>query len=341
LNLEPVNLTQDKRLPLAKYNGAMWYFESILHKASSEDDTFLEAVRVGDLDAVRRIIEPILNETKATADSLIAKFEVSSGDNWTGREYRLMSILPWAARAVKGLGMVQPFSISGKTPPRRQQTMDEFLKDLRTASGYEPIALPSEARKALEKAKPHADEKRYTEYVRKNDIYNAWRDVQDYAQLKSYDVGPVWHGSAARGMTRFDPETVGSEFHQDEKGFFFTNKKTVADSYARNLPTGVPREEPGEVKAVYLKMDSPMIISIDYDPVGDWDERNKSIMELVRESGNDGVIIRSDPRSGGENMYVVFSPNQIKSADTVTYDDKGGIIPLGQRFNPSKSDIRW
>lgn len=40
-------------------------------------------------------------------------------------------------------------------------------------------------------------------------------------------------------------------------------------------------------------------------------------------------------------QYAVFSPEQIKSADPVTYDDEGNVIPLSERFNKSNDDIRY
>ena len=46
--------------------------------------------------------------------------------------------------------------------------------------------------------------------------------------------------------------------------------------------------------------------------------------------------------SGEQNdIYLAFGSNQIKSADPVTYDDKGNIIPLSQRFDSNKDDIRY
>jgi len=46
--------------------------------------------------------------------------------------------------------------------------------------------------------------------------------------------------------------------------------------------------------------------------------------------------------SGGENsFFVAINPSAIKSADPVTYDDSGNIIPLSQRFDSSKEDIRY
>ena len=41
------------------------------------------------------------------------------------------------------------------------------------------------------------------------------------------------------------------------------------------------------------------------------------------------------------NIILAFRSNQIKSADPVTYDDAGNVIPLSERFNEEKEDIRW
>ena len=46
--------------------------------------------------------------------------------------------------------------------------------------------------------------------------------------------------------------------------------------------------------------------------------------------------------SGEQNdIYLAFSSEQIKSADPVTYDDSGNVIPLSERFNPKQKDIRF
>ncbi|MBR6049622.1 MAG: hypothetical protein IKP68_00250, partial [Clostridia bacterium] len=39
--------------------------------------------------------------------------------------------------------------------------------------------------------------------------------------------------------------------------------------------------------------------------------------------------------------YILFDSNQVKSADPVTYDDDGNVIPLSERFNTEESDIRY
>ena len=60
--------------------------------------------------------------------------------------------------------------------------------------------------------------------------------------------------------------------------------------------------------------------------------------ELQR-MGYSGLKVQ-DSELGGTS-YVVFDPEQIKSADAVVYDDNGKVIPLSERFNAKKNDIRY
>jgi len=50
--------------------------------------------------------------------------------------------------------------------------------------------------------------------------------------------------------------------------------------------------------------------------------------------------IRVTDGMGAPINYAVFNPEQIKSADPVTYDDAGNVIPLSQRFRTTSPDIR-
>jgi hypothetical protein len=54
---------------------------------------------------------------------------------------------------------------------------------------------------------------------------------------------------------------------------------------------------------------------------------------MLRDAGYDGVF-------AGEE-FIAFEPEQIKSADPVTYDDAGNVIPLSKRFNAENKDIRY
>ena len=66
------------------------------------------------------------------------------------------------------------------------------------------------------------------------------------------------------------------------------------------------------------------------------------LREFLQEKGYDSIKYLNE-YEGEENAYsyMVFYPEQIKSADPVTYDDNGNVIPLSQRFNKENDDIRY
>ncbi len=79
-------------------------------------------------------------------------------------------------------------------------------------------------------------------------------------------------------------------------------------------------------------------------------ETNIVVAKAMASGKYDGVIVKNVLDIGAESEvaeeqtttdYVAFSPNQIKSAEAVSYDDAGNVIPLSQRFNPAKKDIRY
>ena len=55
--------------------------------------------------------------------------------------------------------------------------------------------------------------------------------------------------------------------------------------------------------------------------------------------GYDGVIYTNE--TTGKHEYVALISNQFKSADAITYDDNGNVIPLSERFNTANEDIRY
>ena len=59
---------------------------------------------------------------------------------------------------------------------------------------------------------------------------------------------------------------------------------------------------------------------------------------IILDEGGD--MVNGKPVSRGLS-YVIRNPEQIKSADAVTYDDAGNVIPLSERFNMEKKDIRY
>ena len=65
------------------------------------------------------------------------------------------------------------------------------------------------------------------------------------------------------------------------------------------------------------------------------------ITERAAMAGYTSVLFK-DIHDGGPpaDEYVFFDSSQIKSADTITYDDDGNIIPPSERFSENE-DVRW
>jgi hypothetical protein len=77
----------------------------------------------------------------------------------------------------------------------------------------------------------------------------------------------------------------------------------------------------------------------------------REIALYAKKNGYAGVVVRNVEDYGGEtemesydpgDVYIFFRPQkQVKSADPVTYDDNGNVIPLSERFKDDNTDIRF
>lgn len=74
----------------------------------------------------------------------------------------------------------------------------------------------------------------------------------------------------------------------------------------------------------------------------------ESIVNKAKKSGYTSVVIKNVidvamnnySSNVASDVYVFFDPSQVKSADPITYDDNGNVIPLSKRFSDSE-DIRF
>jgi len=111
-------------------------------------------------------------------------------------------------------------------------------------------------------------------------------------------------------------------------GFWFNDKNP-------SKLTGQKREV-----AAYLDIKNPAYFDSLEDLVLELSSVSaEEFVERLKDYGYDGISVR-DEEFGG-NSYVAFDSNQIKSADPVTYDDEGKVIPLSERFNTASEDIRF
>lgn len=205
-----------------------------------------------------------------------------------------------------------------------------------------------------------------TEYlaaVERGDMDTAQQMVNEAAKEAGYTIGPVWHGTPNTPFNKFDKAKQG---RLDEgflgSAFYFSGSPDTAWIYAeipkvstRGKASGawIARTFAGRTGYVGKFFIKGSILELQEQIIG---RRERDRREVVREAldlpllssakeiteeatrrGYSGV--RYTSRYGGEE-YAVFHPSQIKSADPVTYDDSGNVIPLSKRFDVTKDDIR-
>ncbi len=74
----------------------------------------------------------------------------------------------------------------------------------------------------------------------------------------------------------------------------------------------------------------------------------RDIAKFAKDEGFDSVKFENLVDNGGNgesieasDVYVYFNPRDLKSADPVTYDDDGNVIPLSERFDTKNPNIRY
>lgn len=152
----------------------------------------------------------------------------------------------------------------------------------------------------------------------------------------------VYHGTISETpFEQFDASRIGSAY-EGSAGFWFTDTPETAASYADIEPVELSRRgynltaDPSEqsemsgdlwqedfgggrrILGAYLKLENPKIVNASEFPQG-FPDANKYVERIKNTGNHDGVIIRGVGYDSGLNVpvndhYIVFSPNQIKSA---------------------------
>ena len=172
----------------------------------------------------------------------------------------------------------------------------------------------------------------YLAAVKTGDTAQAQRMVDEAAKAAGYVVGPVWHGTNSKFNEFKQTREVGGDEYG--KGFYFSEVKGVAERYGDNL---VP---------AYLALQNPIKVGGAFADGDLWKKTNaqkrSDIATNAKAMGYDGVVRFARGIDDSEMLEIVaFDPTQIKSADPITYDSSGNVIPLSQRFQQSSADIRY
>ena len=162
----------------------------------------------------------------------------------------------------------------------------------------------------------------------------AVQKLVDEAEKAAGYVVPAWHSTFAPEFTEFDMSKAGISTGGwlPVRGMFFSTDQT----YNAHLPEDTRGLRKMQVT---LKLEKPLKVrnadELERALGDDYDQRPDEGLERLKQLGFDSVILADG------NEIIATSPSQIKSADPITYDNTGNIIPLSQRFNVNSPDIRF
>ena len=161
------------------------------------------------------------------------------------------------------------------------------------------------------------------EYINKETGQNwddlDWKEREEWDNRSDEEWEATWE---ERDFNTFD-NRYGRQ-SSEYPAFFFAPEEDPYHEYGKRTI------------AAYLNIKNPAI-DPDIPNRGVTNTAGKDAMQELIAQGYDGVIRTED---GVPYEYIAFFPNQIKSAETVTYDDNGNVIPLSERFNEDEPDIR-
>ncbi|MBE6682430.1 MAG: hypothetical protein E7600_09140 [Ruminococcaceae bacterium] len=188
----------------------------------------------------------------------------------------------------------------------------------------------------------------------------------------------VYHGTSKGGYTVFDTYAYHSKFGLFGNGAYFTEDRSIAEQYTNKGRGDKPQVYDAYLNITNpIDMDAKADISLwnkaleradlDYITLSEGMTNEGAFREVTETLADEGYVLyeaEETVRNIFENMgydgithigggranksdgtkhrvWISFESEQIKSADPVTYDDNGKVIPLSERFNPEKNDIRW
>lgn len=159
------------------------------------------------------------------------------------------------------------------------------------------------------------------------------KKLKDFVHHLEYDWNAEDSGDGKRNVNR-----MNAEFNETEASKAFEElNRSIYDEWEQSEIAR--RGYTPNVKNLYLKMERPFVH--DFKNEG----RDVDFTDLIDEAKAkecDGCIFQNvQDGADFDDIYVVFENTQLKSADPVTYDDNGNIIPLSKRFKNDNQDIRF
>ena len=190
----------------------------------------------------------------------------------------------------------------------------------------------------------------YLSAVKQGDTKAAQRMVDEAAKAAGYTVGPLFHGTRA-DFNKFQRGDLGIHFGTQEQASNRGSTRQIR-SFLKANPLRIDDDpgfwmgrrlidllaEKGIDKSALIKISNKAANEggVSGEPNSSADILARGLMDL----GIDAIQYPNKFEGAGDSI-VVLDPTQIKSADPITKDDAGNVIPLSQRFKATSEDIRY
>jgi len=195
-------------------------------------------------------------------------------------------------------------------------------------------------------------EEAYLKAVERGDTETAQRMVDEAAKAAGYEASTFIHETTSeKPFNEF--KVGGPKIRAGQRlalGDIFSGEKLSGHAIWFRPEAGqsltAHREGRKQNIKAKLKLTMPLMGSrSDIDAYGGFNRHFPQVVQpsdvkRLRDLGRDSVVY-TDEKTGNVIEVLVFDPNQIKSAEPITRDNQGNVIPLSQRFDISSPDIRF
>lgn len=228
--------------------------------------------------------------------------------------------------------------IDGNNTSMRDSGLVNFVLEDGAPYGADDSTLRETPRFAAVTGVTTKQDREYMAAVERVDTSTAQRMVDEAAQRAGYKM-VAYHGTHS-DFTQF--MRSGTSKGPSKVGFWFADQRDFAEMYGDKIMNS----------RLLLRRPKRMQMAT-WDRLRELHARDQSYWRKWRDdliaAGHDGVVVsgREVSLGGGRieflepSVIAVFDAKAIKSADPVTRDDAGNVIPLSQRFNAQSPDIRF
>lgn len=266
----------------------------------------------------RRAFQTVIDEAAEVAEKM-DKLRVDMPDTMTDEEINAvawMENLMWQAQGVKNGDVENYFELSDES--ERKSYRDEWAHDIEMFEKDKPIV-----QKYLEDNLDRLtkDQLKYLRFLLGYDVGDAAIDLQ-YTLQRAISDGRILARSDGALANADELQASMEEIHNIGSYELYGN---LGDN-----PLTVDAESHDFFAIKVPEMGDDLYH--DSDAVAKW----------AKENGYTSLIIKNVYDYGNKaDDYVFFDTNQVKSADNITYDDDGNVIPLSERFKSDTDDIRY